>query len=288
MMLLPEAALPAANLRAKHNAKDRLNIAQDPETGKVVLFWNGRGVLKQASRLSGRYKPVRKKNAGVRVHVVEPTEEQALFRLESAETPSTSGNVITVNVVGYVNLYLAPGLSLIANPLYHTNNDLSFWLPTAPDGAQVFKYTEGGSFELSTFDAVAGTWSNPRLQIPIGVGFYFSNPSSETFQYTFFGEVLQGTLVNHLPAGASTEGSLVPQSGSINSVHNIPGEPGDEIRTYTNDQQGGGSYNISIFSASANAWVPDIGLGVAQGFWIRKENAQDWVRVFYATPLTRQ
>ncbi len=212
-------------------------------------------------------------------YVVEPTGDQAVYRLESASSPIVSGNV-----VGYVNLRLPPGLSLIANPLFYTNNAVAAWLPYAPDGAQVFKYTAGGGFEVSTFDAGAGAWSNPELQVPLGVGFYFSNPSTETFAYTFVGEVLQGTLINPLPAGISTKGSLVPQAGSINSVHGIAGEPGDEIRIYTNDGQGGGAYQSSIFTVlggTESAWLPDLALGVGQGFWIQKRNAQDWVRIFF-------
>jgi len=73
----------------------------------------------------------------------------------------------------------------------------------------------------------------------------------------------------------------VPQAGSINDLHHIPGESGDVIRLYVNDGQGGGDYVTSIFSATENAWVPDLNLGVAQGFVSEKQNAQDWVRVFH-------
>ena len=143
------------------------------------------------------------------------------------------------------------------------------------------KYSDGSGYEASTFEAIKGAWSNPKLQIPIGTGFYFNNPSAETFPLTFVGDVLQGVLINPLPAGTSTKGALVPQAGSINSAHQIPGQPGDEIQIYTNDQQGGGSYSVSIFDAQQNAWVPDLTLQVAQGFWIQKQYSQDWVRTFF-------
>ena len=261
--------------RVKSSSK--LEITGDLQTGTVTVSWVGRGVLKQGRELGGHFKAVGKSAGGSNVYVIDPTEDQALFRVEAASSP-----VFSVNIVGYVNLSLPPGLSLIANPLYYTNNALSFWLPQAPDGAQVFKYLAGGGFEVSTFDAAAGAWSNPDLQVPIGEGFYFHNPSSQAFGYTFFGEVHQGTLVNPLAAGISTKGSLVPQSGSINSLHGIPGQPGDEIRIYTPDGQNGGVYSSSVFDATANAWVPDLTLGVGQGFWIQKQNPQDWVRIFFA------
>jgi hypothetical protein len=97
---------------------------------------------------------------------------------------------------------------------------------------------------------------------------------------TFVGEVLQGVLVNPLPAGFSTEGALVPQNGSINTVHLLPGEPGDIFRVYVNDGQGGGDYETSVFSGTENAWVPDRSLAPGQGFVSEKQNAQEWIRVF--------
>ena len=152
-------------------------------------------------------------------------------------------------------------------------------MPDPPDGSQVYKYTSGGGYEVSTFDGIAQSWSNPTLQVPIGVGFFFRNTSTTNLMYTFVGEVLQGWLTNSLPEGFSTKGALVPQSASL-SQHQVPGEAGDEVRTYTNDLQGGGSYNISVHDGSN--WIPDLNLGVGQGFWIYKQNAQDWVRYFSA------
>jgi len=183
-------------------------------------------------------------------------------------------------VVGYVNLSLPPGLSLIANPLFYTNNSLGFWLPHPPAGTQIYKYTADAGYEVSTFDELEERWSNPDLQVPIGEGFFFRNPSDTVYGQTFVGEVLQGTLINPLPAGYSTKGSLVPINYTL-SQHGIPGEPGDELRTYTNDGLGGGSYNISVYDPTAG-WVPDLTLGVGQGFWIHKTNPQDWVRYFSA------
>lgn len=116
--------------------------------------------------------------------------------------------------------------------------------------------------------------------MPVGEGFYFNNSATTSFNQLFVGEVLQGRLVNHLPAGYSMKGSMVPQSGSINSAVPIPGQPGDEFRLYVNEGADTGRFVMSVFSGDANAWVPDVSLGVAQGFWIFKQNAEDWVRDF--------
>ena len=250
--------------------KGPLSISKN-DRGDVVVSWSGKGVLKRADA-DGRFRPVRTRGSS---YVTAPTEEQEIFQVD--------GPVVSVNIVGYVNLSLPPGLSLIANPLYYTNNTVAFWWPDAPDGAQVLKYLpETGDYEVSTFDSISGTWSNPEFEIGIGQGFFFRNTSSETILQTFIGEVLQGTLVNPLPAGLSMKGSLVPQAGSINTVHNIPGRDGEVIKFWVNDGQGGGDYILSVFSGADNSWVPDLNLGVGQGFWIEKQQAQDWVRVFSA------
>ena len=239
------------------------------DAGQIVLTWNGKEELAEARGKDGKFKRIHKSTSP---YVVAPTEDGASYRLEEDNC-----NCYSVNVVGYVNLQLPPGLSLIANPLYYTNNDLSFWMPNPPDGSQVYKYTATQGYEVSTFDGISGQWSNPTLQVEIGTGFFFRNTSQTSLAFIFVGEVPQGWLTNSLPEGFSTKGSLVPASQSL-SWHNIPGEIGDEIRTYTNDLQGGGSYNISAYTV--DGWTPDLNLGVGQGFWIYKQNAQDWVRYF--------
>lgn len=246
-----------------------LRVTKDSRTGQVVVSWSGKGVLKQAGA-DGRFRPVHTRGHS---YVVEPTEDQAVFQLD--------GPVVSVNVVGYVNLSLPPGLSLIANPLYLPTNTVSALWPQAPDGAQVLKYVpETGGYDVSTFDALAGAWSNPDVEIPIGEGFFFRNTATETIVQTFVGEVPQGTLVVHLPAGPSMKGALVPQAGSINTVHQIPGLDGDILKLWVNDGQGGGDYVSSVFNSAEGGWVPDLELQVGHGFWTEKQQAQDWVRVF--------
>jgi hypothetical protein len=75
------------------------------------------------------------------------------------------------------------------------------------------------------------------------------------------------------------KGSMLPIAGSINDEHQIPGEPGDEIRTYVNDGLGG-YFNISVFDETTLRWEPDLTLRVAEGFWITRKESSDWVRFF--------
>ena len=264
---LPFPVSPSAGSRSA-----TLQISRDRMSGKVQVSWSGKGVLKQASTLSGRFKPA---HVGGRAHITDPEGEQMVYRLESASSP-----IFSANIVGYVNLQLPHGLSLIANPLLAEENTVGALFPEAPDGTQVLKYVPGVGYEVSTFDELGQGWTNPDMDLSPGVGFFYDNPSSTSVLHTFIGEVLLGTLVNHLPAGFSTKGALLPQAGSINDVQGIPGQPGDVIRLYENDSSGGGGYVTSVFSATENAWVPDQILHVGQGFVSEKQNAQDWVRVF--------
>jgi hypothetical protein len=259
------------------NASHDLRIAYDADTDSVIVSWTGKGILKQAPDANGKFRPVKVPH-GQNYYVAPRGEKRSVYKLVSYSSPPPYSS----NIVGYVNVTLPPGLSLIANPLYGQTEeervgDLWYW---APDGSQILKYVPGVGFEVSTFDGATQGWSNPDLQTPVGQGFYFRNPTDYTVTQTFVGEVRLGYVVNPLPIGFSMKGSLIPQSGSINSTHSIPGEDGDQIRMWINDLQGGGYEEISTFSGEENQWVPDLNLRFAQGFWIYKQRAQNWVRYF--------
>jgi hypothetical protein len=253
--------------------KKQLLISQNKINGKVTITWSGKGSLREINEPRNLKKFSK---SGKTTYEFTPTGDHGFFKLDANTDP-----IYSANVVGYVNLTLAPGISLIANPLYYTNNTLAFWWPTAPDGAQILKYVAGVGYEVSTFDGLSGSWSKPNLEVPIGTGFFFRNPSTNTLIVTFVGEVLQGNLINPLPGGYSCKGALVPQEGSINTVHAIPGRAGDHLRLYVNEGLQGGHYEISEYSDIENAWVPDLTLGVGQGFWIYKQQPMDWLRIFF-------
>lgn len=261
-----------AGLGAPSNARSDLSIQCDHSSNRIVVQWSGKGRLTACNASGGRFRPMKSQHGK---YVVEPVDSGMMFRLESG-----TGGVVSQNIVGYYILDLPPGLSLIAYQFNHTNFTLGFQWPEAPDGAQFFKYTDGQGYEVSTFDGLARAWSNPDLELLPGEAYYFSNPTGQSIRQLFVGEVFLGTLVNPIPAGLSAKASLLPQEGSINTLHEIPGEPGDEIRTYTNDGQGGGFFNISVYSEVDNAWVPDLSVRVGEGFWIRKQRAVNWIRIF--------
>jgi len=251
-------------------SRPRLNIQHDRDNRRVIVTGYGaEGQLRRFDRLAG----------GLRQAVTRETT--ASLEITGAEAAyalvDSSGNLVSQNMVGYVNLQLPWGMSLIANPLVQSNVTLRSLFPTAPDGAQVMKRV-GGDYVTCVYTPSAG-WTGPEIELPLGVGFFFINPARETFVQTFVGEVRTGSLTNHLPAGVSLEGSLLPQAGSINTIHNIPGQPGDIIFIFLNEGEARGRYQRSTYSGG-DGWAPDLNLGVGQGFWIQKQQAQDWVRFF--------
>jgi hypothetical protein len=250
-----------------------LNITRDSVTGKVTVSWNGKGALKQSASLNGRFKPAKTRGAA---HTVEPEGQQMLYLVDAG------GAVYSVNIVGYVNKSLPPGLSLIANPLWAVDNNLETLFYQPPDGSQVYTFVpEAGAYEVSTYDDITGTWSNPDIDLSPGVGFFFNNNSTNIFVNTFVGEVHTGTLLNPFPAGFSLEGPLVPQEGSINSVHAIPGRPGDRLYFHIGGSPGNGDYIICEY---LDGWVPDVSLQIAQGFMTQMQQPIVWSRVFTIGP----
>ena len=250
----------------------RLNIRHDRENNRVVVTWyGGEGRLARTDRLGGgglRSMSIRETPAPLEIQ-----GDQGAYVLVNAV-----GGVVSVNMVGYVNLQLPWGMSFIANPLFQTNVSIRALFPTAPDGAQVMKRVNG-DYVTCVYSASSASWVGPQMDLPLGTGFFFINPSRDTFVQTFVGEVPIGSVTNNLPAGVSLEGSMLPLAGSINSVHNIPGEPGDNIFVFINEGDARGRYQRSAYSAG-EGWTPDLNLAVGQGFWIQKRQAQDWVRFF--------
>ena len=167
-----------AAFRHRRPRPAKLQFHHDRASGKVVLTWTGGAVLECSAGSSGRFKRLASARSPF---VIEPTSAPMQFR--------AAGGVVSGNIVGYVNTFLPPGLSLITNPLLNTTNTVGHLFPTAPDGTQVY-LLNGTNYIVSTFDAVAGAWSNPNLELLPGDGFFVRNPSSTTFTNIFVGEVL--------------------------------------------------------------------------------------------------
>jgi len=195
---------------------------------------------------------------------------------------SMAQNVYSLNVVGYVNVSLAPGFQILANPLnIAAGNTLTSVLGTnLPDGTTVYKFS-GGHYQNA--NAFAGHPDNvwfPDNTINPGEGFFILNPTGSPVQVTFTGEVLQGSLANPYVAGFSLIGSQVPQAGGLSSVLGFPAADGD---TYYSFNSGTQHYNSALAYAGApdNVWFPsEPSVSVAQGFFLSSSAGGSWARTF--------
>jgi hypothetical protein len=183
---------------------------------------------------------------------------------------SASAQVYSVNAVGYVNVNVPKGFSMIANPLKADNNKVSALFAAAPNGTILYKFNNG-AYVINTKDF--GEFENPADEMLPGDGAFINAPSA--FTVTFVGEVMQGDLKNPLPQGFSIKSSQVPQSGDLQKDLGFPAVDGDVIYRYSNTANG---YTISTWDFGAWDAVPTPAVGEA--FFVNKIAAVDWTRKF--------
>jgi hypothetical protein len=189
--------------------------------------------------------------------------------------------VFSVNAVGFVNKAVPPGFSILVNPLdTGGENPISVVLPTVTEESRVFKFNAGtGSFAVNIFRTSAfGGWQDPTMTLKPGEGFFFDNADTNpNSTITFTGEVTQGSeLTVPLSVGFSLVGSIVPQSGQLDTVLGL--DPQEEDRFFLFD---GTTYSVFIWRNSGwlggNAPAP----GIAEGFFVDSNNGTTtWTRSF--------
>lgn len=192
---------------------------------------------------------------------------------------TVSAQVYSVNTVGYVNATVCPGFNLLANPLDNkAGNNVENLFPNAPAGLQVFVY-RNNAFDDASYDPDFGGWTKTLTLAP-GEGFWLNWPSAKG-TITFVGDVMQGTLVNPVPAGYSIRGSMVPQAGKLATDLGFPVAAGNTFFMYTHTAECAGSYSDASFDPDFGGWTPgEPTIGVGQGFWAVTAAAVDWTRTF--------
>lgn len=198
-------------------------------------------------------------------------------------------NVYSLNVVGYVNVPLKSGFTLLENPLDAGDNTVSNVFKNVDYTQNTYAVlTWNGSFfvenDLDQFD---GTWQNPTFNAAPGTGFFFKNPGS-TITNTFVGNVLQGALSVSVTAQSfNLVGSKVPQDGYVSDLGLIP-TGGDAILLWN------GSFFVETdFDEFDSTWTPAASSGYiidsvkgplvsnANSFFYKNiHNSATWVRNF--------
>jgi hypothetical protein len=207
--------------------------------------------------------------------------------------------VFSLNAVGYINVTLPPGFSMIANQLTTTNNNLSPMLDSqflsgTFDGVTFYKYSSGNYAVLhvdsiSTLtpfipwdeSAATNTTLNP------GEGAFVYNPNSTSLTLTFVGTVPQGSTyaTNNFVKGFNMVSSLVPLSGRLDVDMNMAEVDGDVVWIYNPaihnyEEFIGDSLTTPQPWDVVNSSNPNPTVTVGQAFFYQAQAATTWVNNF--------
>jgi hypothetical protein len=145
----------------------------------------------------------------------------------------------------------------LANVQFTGTNGLS-------NGDTVFTM-DGSGFKANNY---LNRWSDPSRPLPLGSGWFFKNPNAP-LPFTAVGDVYAGT--NHLPAGFSACGSLLPLSGGLSGSLSFSAANGDAVFVFNPTNNSYAAYTYS------NQWLPsEPQLGIGQACWVCKAVAGDW------------
>ena len=168
-------------------------------------------------------------------------------------------NVYSLNVVGYVNVSVPAGYSLLANPLSAGVTNGANEIMNLVDGS-VYLTWNGSGFNYASYDTGFGGWVDANFaptvapQLPPGKAFFFFNPGA-AYTQTFVGQVVPGPSTTNnlaLPAGYSMVGSPLPASATAITAApvSLPQIDGMVIL-----QWNGSGYVYSSYDTGFGGWV---------------------------------
>jgi len=185
-----------------------------------------------------------------------------------------AGEVLSVNVIGYVSVTLAPGFSMIANPLDGPSNSVADMFKDWPDDTTLHKF-DTRFFRLDENAVKNGKWTNSTETLSPGEGAIFFNPTSDYKAHSFVGEVMQGNVSIPIPSGFSLRSSIVPQPGSIEDLQ-FPIADGDVIHLFDRDRQ---KYVLHPYEGGKWSAGPPI-VSAGESFWVAKTEPGNWTSHF--------
>jgi hypothetical protein len=200
---------------------------------------------------------------------------------------SLMAQVYSLNAVGYINVTVPNGFSIIADQLYSVNQSTpqyisplldSQLLDGAHNGVEIFKYSPTSGY--TTLITTSGGWAGPASTTTLNPGeaVFIYNPFPTNLTLTFVGQVPQGSLTNTLLQNFNLASSIVPQAGAVDSALGLTPHAGDEVFLY--DSVNGYSTFIAVTSGWAGGVAPNPAVG--QGFFYYTGNAAgvSWTRTF--------
>ena len=200
-------------------------------------------------------------------------------------------NVYSLNVVGYINLTLQPGLNLIANQLdvdgYMTNNTYTGVFSTnLPDASKVYAFNPvTGGYGIITWSAGSGNWIGSAANkaavnaaLTPGIGVWVLNNGASATNLTLVGNVIQGTNVTSLANALQVVSIIPPISTTITNAGYIP-TTADKVFQFNPVTQG---YKIHTYNGATGTWTgggtPTPAVGEA--FFFQPAVATNWVQAF--------
>ena len=215
--------------------------------------------------------------------------------------------VYSLNSVGYINVAIPTGFSIISDQLYANGQGVSQTVSPLLDtqvldgnhsGFTFYKFTAGPSGGYFVFSVTPGNaWSldpvtsvNAASECTLNPGeaMYVYNPGAAT-SFTFVGTVPQGSglTVNLLP-GFNLISSIVPESALIDSVEGLVPTHGDTLYLYDSTTYGvvavtpTGAWTTQIPNTltppDGTAPSPAIGGGIF--YYSAAASATTWTRTF--------
>jgi len=165
--------------------------------------------------------------------------------------------VYSQNAVGYVNLSLGAGFTMIANPLNAATNDLNSILTNVPAGTVVYTFspaTQG--YTASTFRA--GSWKPSDPVLNPGAGAFILLTTNATV--TFVGNVPQGSLSQSIAVGFSIQSTPIPVSVSLtNSILSLTPNVGDVVYQFLPATQGYATHTYRTGAFHPSDYAPAVG-----------------------------
>jgi hypothetical protein len=208
----------------------------------------------------------------------------------AAGVMSSQAQVYSQNIVGYVNVPLVSGYSLVANQLDFdgtgTNNNV-----TTVFGTNLLVGSSVLAWEPSSGGYVSATWINSKgtlkwsgdtndinTALNVGQGVFVQSPATNNL--TLVGSVIQGTNVTSLVAGYNLLSSIPPIAGGLQTTLGYAPNVGDVVLTWDPVAQGYDSFSY-IDSKGTDKWSPsEPQLGVSQAAFIQSAASYSWTNTF--------
>jgi hypothetical protein len=202
------------------------------------------------------------------------TKALLVLALSSGGMSLALGQTVSQNVVGYINLAVPAGLSMIANQLDNkTGNKVGDLFPTAPDGTTLLTWT-GRGFGANTY---FGVWDTPAAVLAPGQGAFIDTGATAT-TLLLVGEVMLGAQSVDIQAGLSLISSKVPVELTVGDMTPtgpaaFPAGDGDVIFQWT-----GKAYSANTYFGAWDNVAAKIKVG--ESFFVQTDTAKTWTRTF--------